>query len=51
MPPDCVAEYERHVTTARVQLDAATFTATWAEGYAMTLEQAVAYALQGGKAD
>jgi hypothetical protein len=29
----------------RAQLDEATFEAAWAEGQAMTLEQAVAYAL------
>lgn len=37
--------YERGVTTLRAQLDEATFNAYWAEGRAMTLEQAVAYAL------
>jgi hypothetical protein len=31
---------------AKAQLDEATFAALWAEGRAMTMEQAVAYALQ-----
>jgi tetratricopeptide (TPR) repeat protein len=33
------------VNTARAQLDSATFDTLWAEGQAMTLEQAIAYAL------
>ena len=37
-----IAEYTADV---RAQLDAATFEAAWAEGQAMTLEQAVAYVL------
>ena len=37
--------YERDVTAARAHLDEAAFAATWAEGQAMTLEQAIAYAL------
>jgi tetratricopeptide (TPR) repeat protein len=36
---------ERRITAARVILDEATWTAAWAEGRAMTLEQAIAYAL------
>lgn len=36
---------ERGVAALRTQLDAATLAAAWAEGRAMTLEQAVAYAL------
>jgi hypothetical protein len=39
--------YDTAVNAARAQLDAATFDALWAEGQAMTLEQAVAYALRG----
>ncbi len=39
-------EYERAVTAARAHLDSATFTTAWAEGRAMTLEQAIAYALE-----
>jgi hypothetical protein len=37
-----ITEYLAYV---RAQLDKATFEAAWAEGQAMTLEQAVAYAL------
>jgi predicted ATPase/class 3 adenylate cyclase len=40
------AEYERDVAAARAQLDEATFAAARAEGRAMTIEQAVAYALE-----
>jgi tetratricopeptide (TPR) repeat protein len=39
-------EYERNIAAARTQLDDATFAAAWAEGRAMTLEQAAAYALE-----
>lgn len=39
------AEYERSVTAVRAQLDEATFTAAWTKGRAMTMEQAVEYAL------
>jgi tetratricopeptide (TPR) repeat protein len=38
--------WERLVEEIRAQLDAATFAAAWAEGQAMTLEQAIAYALE-----
>jgi predicted ATPase/DNA-binding SARP family transcriptional activator len=37
--------YHRLVDTTRAQLDDKTFAAAWAEGRAMTLEQAIAYAL------
>jgi len=43
--PAARATYERAVAAARAQLDEATFAAAWAEGQAMTLEQAIAYAL------
>jgi hypothetical protein len=39
-------DYERHVAAARDQLGEEAFAAAWAEGRAMTLEQAVAYALE-----
>lgn len=39
-------EYDDHLTAVRNQLDAATFAAMWAEGQAMSLEQAFAYALR-----
>jgi len=38
-------EVDRNIARVRAQLDEATFAAAWAEGRAMTLEQAVAYAL------
>lgn len=40
------AEYDRNVATLRAQLAEATFAAAWAEGRAMTLEQAIEYALE-----
>ena len=39
------AAYERDVATIRAQVDDATFAAAWAAGRAMTLEQAIAEAL------
>jgi predicted ATPase/DNA-binding CsgD family transcriptional regulator/transcriptional regulator with XRE-family HTH domain len=39
------SEMERDIAAARAQLDAATWEAAWAEGRAMSLEQAIAYAL------
>ncbi len=39
-------EYERALTDGRGQLDEATWEAAWAEGQAMSLEQAIAYALE-----
>ena len=44
-PPDR-GVYEGDVATARAQVDDATWDAAWAEGRAMTLEQAIAYALE-----
>jgi predicted ATPase len=41
------AEYDRYLALAREQLDEVAFAAAWAEGRAMTMEQAVAYALEG----
>ncbi len=38
--------YQRQVTTTRAQLDEAAWEAAWAEGRAMTPEQAVEYALE-----
>jgi hypothetical protein len=43
--PDERAREEQLVAAAHAQLDEATFAATWAEGQALTLEQAIAYAL------
>jgi hypothetical protein len=39
-------ELERDVAAARAQLDEATWAAAWAAGRAMTLEQAIVYALE-----
>ena len=41
------ARYERAVAAARTQLDAAAWTRLRAEGRAMPLEEAIAYALEG----
>jgi predicted ATPase/transcriptional regulator with XRE-family HTH domain len=43
--PEVRADYDRYVAAARAQLDEATWAAAWAEGRAMSLDQAVAYAL------
>ena len=40
-------ELDRDLAAARAQLDDTTWEAAWAEGQAMSLEQAVAYALEG----
>jgi predicted ATPase/transcriptional regulator with XRE-family HTH domain len=40
---------ERSIATLRAQLDEATFAALWAEGRAMTLDQAIACALSEGQ--
>jgi predicted ATPase/class 3 adenylate cyclase len=40
-------DYERDMVAVRTQLDEATFASAWAEGRAMSLEQAIAEALQG----
>jgi hypothetical protein len=39
--------YDRHVAALRAQLDEEAYAAAWAEGRAMPLEQAAAYALEG----
>ncbi len=39
-------ELDRDLAATRAQLDAAAFEAAWAEGQAMTLEEAMAYALE-----
>jgi hypothetical protein len=43
------ADYDRSVAAARVVLGEEAFLAAWAAGRAMTMEQAVAYALEEGK--
>jgi non-specific serine/threonine protein kinase len=45
--PGDLVEYERYIAAVRAQLDEAAFDAALAEGRAMTVEQAVAYALEG----
>ncbi len=42
-------DIERYVAAVRGQLDEATFEAAWAEGRAMSFEQAVSYALECGQ--
>jgi hypothetical protein len=39
-------DYERDVALARAQLGEDAFTAAWAEGQAMSLEQAITFALE-----
>jgi tetratricopeptide (TPR) repeat protein len=39
--------YEPYLVVAHADLDEAVFAAAWAEGQALTLEQAIAYALEG----
>jgi predicted ATPase/transcriptional regulator with XRE-family HTH domain len=43
--------YDQVVATARAQLGEEAFAAAWAEGRDMTLEQAIAYALEGSDGD
>jgi predicted ATPase/DNA-binding SARP family transcriptional activator len=51
LPPAYHAAYEHDVAAARAELNEATFAAAWAAGRAMTLEQAIAYALEGSQVD
>jgi len=44
-------EYDRILAAVRAQLDEATFNAAWAQGQAMTMDEAVAYTLDAGRAD
>jgi non-specific serine/threonine protein kinase len=48
IPPNSQADYERVVDIARAQLDETAFAAAWAAGRALTLDQAIAYALEEG---
>ena len=48
MDPSDQKEFAHYVAAARGQLDEAAFAKAWAEGRAMTLEQAVEFALQSG---
>ena len=45
-PPADHSEHERHVAIARAQMGEAAWQVAWGEGWAMTLEQAIEYALQ-----
>jgi predicted ATPase/class 3 adenylate cyclase len=47
LPPVERADYERDLAGAHSQLDEAAFATAWAAGQALTLEQAIAYALEG----
>jgi tetratricopeptide (TPR) repeat protein len=44
-------QFQRNVAALREQLDAAALDTAWAEGRAMTMEQAIVYALEAGEAD
>lgn len=46
MAPDDRADYERSVAIARVELNEPTFTAAWAQGEAMTMDEAFEYAFE-----
>ncbi len=46
--PPARALYEQDLASVRQELDTKRFAAAWAEGRAMTLEQAIAYALEDG---
>jgi hypothetical protein len=45
--PDDRVDVEHDLPTVRAQLGETSFAAAWAEGRAMTLEQAITYALEG----
>jgi predicted ATPase/transcriptional regulator with XRE-family HTH domain len=42
-------EFDHYVAAVRAQLDEAEFTKAWAEGHALTMEQAIAYALENSR--
>ena len=48
MTPADRADHDRDVATVRAALGEAAFAAAWAQGRAMTMEQAIAEALGGG---
>ena len=50
LPPRERDRQERYIMAACAQLDEAAWNAAWAEGRAMTTEQAIAYALEGASA-
>jgi hypothetical protein len=45
IPPTDRVQYDANVAAVRAQLDETTFQRAWAEGRAMMVEQAIAYAL------
>jgi predicted ATPase/DNA-binding SARP family transcriptional activator len=51
LPPNERPVYDRRLIAAQTQLDGATWAAAMAAGRAMTLEQAIAYASEGDKAN
>jgi predicted ATPase len=51
LPPDDRMHYDRTIAAVHAQLDEAAFAAAWAEGQAMSLGQAIAYALEGSEVD
>ena len=51
LTPFDYVEYDRDMATLHAQLDEAAIEAAWGDGQAMTLEQAVAYALQADDED
>lgn len=51
MDPADQKEFDHYVRAARAQLDEAAFAQAWKEGRAMTLDQAVVYALEGKPSD
>ena len=46
MTPFERVEYDREVSDLRANMDEAAFAKAWAEGRALTMEQAAAYALE-----
>jgi tetratricopeptide (TPR) repeat protein len=49
--PEARADFDHYVAVARAQLDEAAFAVAWAEGQAMTLAQAISYALEDSDRD
>ena len=47
LSPGARVDYDRDVAAVRAQLDEETFAMEWAEGQALTMEQAIEYALGG----
>ena len=48
MTPNEKTEYDRQVGNLRAGMDENAFAAAWAEGHAMSMEQAIAFALESG---